>query len=237
MKQLSLAKSNPIIALKNINKSFTLGNSQNRVLKNITLEIKEGELVAIMGASGSGKSSLLNILGLLDTPSQGLYTLAGQNTNTLSKDELANFRNKYIGFVFQQFHLLPRLTVTQNIELPLLYSSCKSKKSSLLTQDLLRQVGMSAYSFHLPNQLSGGQQQRVAIARALINNPRVILADEPTGALDSKTGKEITDLFLDLNKKGTTVVIVTHDEKIAKLCKRQIIIQDGEILVEELSEV
>lgn len=224
---MSLVKSSEMISLHKISKSFVLGNNLHAVLKNISLQINKGELVAIMGASGSGKSSLLNILGLLDSPSSGIYSLATQNTLHLTEDERAYFRNKYIGFIFQQFNLLGRFSVEQNINLPLLYS--KNPKTLSNINILLERVGMLSYKKHFPNQLSGGQQQRVAIARALINNPEIILADEPTGALDSKTGKEIIDLFLTLNEDGKTIIIVTHDENVAKVCKRQILIQDGEI--------
>ncbi|WP_308423376.1 ABC transporter ATP-binding protein [Legionella impletisoli] len=202
----------------------------NTVLKGLSLTIHQGELVAIVGPSGSGKSTLMNIIGLLDKPSSGIYALNGQDTAGLSPDELALLRNQHIGFIFQQFNLLPRFTALQNVGLPLTYRNVSDLLINQRVERALMRVNMRDFSSHRPNQLSGGQQQRVAIARALVTDPNVILADEPTGALDSKTGKEIMNLFLALHQEGRTIIIVTHDEKIADLCTRKIVLADGEII-------
>jgi putative ABC transport system ATP-binding protein len=206
-----------MISLKDITKTYHLGTIDVPVLKRINLSIEEGEYVAIMVASGSGKSTLMNIIGCLDRPSSGQYFLAGQDLTTLDDDELADIRNQYIGFVFQQFNLLPKLTSLANVMLPMIYADVdKSQRVEQATAALV-QVGLSERLQNSPNQLSGGQQQRVAIARALVNHPALVLADEPTGALDSTTSKEIMNLLTELNQKGTTIVVVTHDASVAYL--------------------
>jgi putative ABC transport system ATP-binding protein len=219
-----------MISLKDITKTYHLGTIDVPVLKRINLSIEEGEYVAIMGASGSGKSTLMNIIGCLDRPSSGQYFLAGQDLTTLDDDELADIRNQYIGFVFQQFNLLPKLTSLSNVMLPMIYADVdKSQRIEQATAALV-QVGLSDRIQNRPNQLSGGQQQRVAIARALVNHPALVLADEPTGALDSTTSKEIMDLLTKLNQQGTTIAIVTHDANVAARTKRTIRMVDGVIV-------
>ncbi len=219
-----------MISLKDITKTYHLESLDVPVLKRVNLSIEEGEYVAIMGASGSGKSTLMNIIGCLDRPSSGQYFLAGQDLTTLDDDELANIRNQYIGFVFQQFNLLPRLTSLANVMLPMIYADVdKSQRIEQATAALV-QVGLSDRLQNSPNQLSGGQQQRVAIARALVNHPALVLADEPTGALDSTTSKEIMDLLTKLNQQGTTIVVVTHDASVAARTKRTIRMVDGVIV-------
>jgi putative ABC transport system ATP-binding protein len=219
-----------MISLKDITKTYHLGTIDVPVLKRINLSIDEGEYVAIMGASGSGKSTLMNIIGCLDRPTSGQYFLAGQDLTTLDDDELADIRNQYIGFVFQQFNLLPKLTSLSNVMLPMIYADVdKSQRIEQATEALV-QVGLSDRLQNSPNQLSGGQQQRVAIARALVNHPALVLADEPTGALDSTTSKEIMDLLTELNQKGTTVIVVTHDASVAARTKRTIRMVDGVIV-------
>jgi putative ABC transport system ATP-binding protein len=219
-----------MISLQNITKTYHLGTINVPVLKRVNLSIEEGEYVAIMGASGSGKSTLMNIIGCLDRPSSGQYFLAGQDLTTLDDDELADIRNQYIGFVFQQFNLLPKLTSLANVMLPMIYADVdKSQRIEQATAALV-QVGLSDRLQNSPNQLSGGQQQRVAIARALVNHPALVLADEPTGALDSTTSKEIMDLLTELNQQGTTIAIVTHDANVAARTKRTIRMVDGVIV-------
>lgn len=223
----------PMIALTNITKKYQIGNVESTVLKNVTLTINEGDMLAIVGASGSGKSTLMNIIGLLDKASSGDYVLRGRNVAGLLDDELATLRNHSIGFVFQQFNLLPRLNALQNVALPLTYRSDLSPADiKLRVLAALERVGMSAFIDHRPTQLSGGQQQRVAIARALVGEPQVILADEPTGALDSATSHEIMDLFLALHHEGRTLILVTHDETVAAQCARRITLADGEMIAE-----
>jgi putative ABC transport system ATP-binding protein len=219
-----------MISLKDITKTYHLGTIDVPVLKRVNLSIEEGEYVAIMGASGSGKSTLMNIIGCLDRPTSGQYFLAGQDLTTLDDDELADIRNQYIGFVFQQFNLLPKLTSLSNVMLPMIYADVdKSQRIEQATAALV-QVGLSDRLQNSPNQLSGGQQQRVAIARALVNHPALVLADEPTGALDSTTSKEIMDLLTKLNQQGTTIVVVTHDASVAARTKRTIRMVDGVIV-------
>jgi putative ABC transport system ATP-binding protein len=219
-----------MISLQNITKTYHLGTINVPVLKRVNLSIEEGEYVAIMGASGSGKSTLMNIIGCLDRPSSGQYFLAGQDLTTLDDDELADIRNQYIGFVFQQFNLLPKLTSLANVMLPMIYADVdKSQRIEQATAALV-QVGLSDRLQNSPNQLSGGQQQRVAIARALVNHPALVLADEPTGALDSTTSEEIMDLLTELNQQGTTIAIVTHDANVAARTKRTIRMVDGVIV-------
>jgi putative ABC transport system ATP-binding protein len=222
-----------MISLENITKTYHLESIDVPVLKRVNLSIEEGEYVAIMGASGSGKSTLMNIIGCLDRPSSGQYFLAGQDLTTLDDDELADIRNQYIGFVFQQFNLLPRLTSLSNVMLPMIYADVdKSQRIEQATEALV-QVGLSERLENRPNQLSGGQQQRVAIARALVNHPALVLADEPTGALDSTTSEEIMNLLTELNQQGTTIAIVTHDANVAARTKRIIRMVDGVIIEQE----
>jgi putative ABC transport system ATP-binding protein len=219
-----------MISLENVTKTYHLESLDVPVLKRINLSIEEGEYVAIMGASGSGKSTLMNIIGCLDRPSSGQYFLAGQDLTTLDDDELADIRNQYIGFVFQQFNLLPKLTSLSNVMLPMIYADVdKSQRIEQATAALV-QVGLSDRIQNRPNQLSGGQQQRVAIARALVNHPALVLADEPTGALDSTTSEEIMNLLTELNQQGTTIAIVTHDANVAARTKRTIRMVDGVII-------
>ena len=220
-----------LISLTNLVKRYQVGSVTSTVLKGISLGIDAGEMVAIVGASGSGKSTLMNIIGLLDKPDQGEYFLQGRQVSGLSDDDLAILRNQSIGFVFQQFNLLSRLDALQNVSLPLIYRSELSPE--LIRQralEALDRVGMSAWANHRPTQMSGGQQQRVAIARALAGKPQVILADEPTGSLDSVTSNEIMDLFLALHRQGCTLILVTHDEKVAAMCMRRITLADGQMI-------
>jgi putative ABC transport system ATP-binding protein len=219
-----------MIYLENITKTYHLGEIDVPVLKHIDLSIESGEYVAIMGASGSGKSTLMNIIGCLDRPSSGLYLLDGTNLTTLDDDELADIRNQYIGFVFQQFNLLPRLTALGNVMLPTIYADIPHAQRIDRATAALIQVGLSDRLQNRPNQLSGGQQQRVAIARALVNHPALVLADEPTGALDSTTSSEIMDLLTELNQQGTTIAIVTHDANVAARTQRVIQMVDGVIV-------
>jgi putative ABC transport system ATP-binding protein len=216
-----------IIRLKDIYKNYMLSALSIEVLKNINLDVKRGEFVSIMGASGSGKSTLLNIIGCLDRPTSGTYLLEDIDVNARSKDELAAIRNKKMGFVFQHFNLLPRIAAWKNVELPLLYSKTPPKERRERAMEILDRVGLSHRAGHSPNELSGGEQQRVAIARALVNRPGVILADEPTGNLDSRSGGEITDLFHKLHDEGITIVMVTHNEELAESAQRVIVIKDG----------
>ena len=219
-----------MISLEDITKTYHLESLDVPVLKGINLSIEEGEYVAIMGASGSGKSTLMNIIGCLDRPSSGQYFLAGTDLTTLDDDELADIRNQYIGFVFQQFNLLPKLTSLSNVMLPMIYADVdKSQRVEQATEALV-QVGLRDRIQNRPNQLSGGQQQRVAIARALVNHPALVLADEPTGALDSTTSEEIMNLLTELNQQGTTIAIVTHDANVAARTKRIIRMVDGVIV-------
>lgn len=219
----------PIIQLENISKSYIMGKQELKVLKGISLEIFKNEYVALMGPSGSGKSTLMNLLGCLDSPSGGRYILNGKDVSQMPDDDLAEVRNKEIGFVFQQFNLLPRLTAAENVALPLIYNGSKKKVRSELSLEMLDRVGLSDRSHHKPNELSGGQNQRVAIARALVNSPSIILADEPTGNLDSKTSVEIMKIFDKIQAEGNTVILVTHEEDIANYAHRIIRLKDGVI--------
>ena len=216
-----------IIHLENIQKSYYLGKQELKVLKGITLEIFKNEYVALMGPSGSGKSTLMNILGCLDSPTGGRYILNGEDVSKMLDDDLADVRNKEIGFVFQQFNLLPRLTAAENVALPLIYNGTAKKIRMEYALEMLDRVGLADRSHHKPNELSGGQNQRVAIARALVNNPSIILADEPTGNLDSKTSVEIMHIFDKIQAEGNTVILVTHEEDIAEYARRIIRLKDG----------
>ena len=218
---------NPLIKITNIKRDFVLGNEIVYVLKGIDLEINKGEYVALMGPSGSGKSTLMNLLGCLDTPTSGTYILNGKDVSQMKDDELAEIRNKEIGFVFQTFNLLPRTTALDNVALPMIYAGFSKSDRNKRASEVLDQVNLSDRMDHHPNQLSGGQRQRVAIARALVNKPSIILADEPTGNLDSKTSLEIMKLFGDIHANGNTVILVTHEEEIAAYANRVIRLRDG----------
>ncbi len=217
----------PIIHLENISKSYFMGGNALEVLSGITLDIYKNEYVALMGPSGSGKSTLMNIIGCLDTPSSGTYILNDKDVSKMPDDDLAEVRNHEIGFVFQQFNLLPRLTAAENVALPLIYSGTQKKERMERAMEALTKVGLQDRSHHKPNEMSGGQIQRVAIARALVNNPSILLADEPTGNLDTKTSVEVMEVFSQIQSSGNTVVLVTHEEDIAKYAKRVVRLRDG----------
>ena len=220
-----------MIKLEQLKKIFNTGGGAVAALDGVDVDIKKGEFVAIMGRSGSGKSTMLNILGCMDQPTSGRYLLSDQDVSRLNDDELSRIRNEYIGFIFQGFHLLPRLTALQNVMLPLRFASEEHQKSGeMRAKELLEQVGLADRMHHLPNEMSGGQIQRVAIARSLINQPDVLLADEPTGNLDTKMSKQIIDLMVDLNQKGQTIVMVTHEPDIAAHAGRTIQVLDGRIV-------
>jgi putative ABC transport system ATP-binding protein len=218
------------IALANIIKTYQMGDTVVAALAGVSLDIREGEFTAIMGPSGSGKSTLMNILGCLDRPTSGSYLLDGQEVSTLTDDELALTRNKKIGFVFQNFNLLPRISAIENVALPLVYAGVAAKERQERSAAALASVGLEQRMEHLPNELSGGQRQRVAIARALVNEPSIIMADEPTGALDTKSGEEVMDIFKTLNSYGRTIILVTHEPDIAAHAKRVIHVRDGLIV-------
>lgn len=224
-----------IIHLENIRKSYYLGKNELQVLKGITLDIFKNEYVALMGPSGSGKSTLMNILGCLDSPSAGKYILNGKDVSRIPDNDLAEVRNLEIGFVFQQFNLLPRLTAVENVALPLIYSGIGKKERMERAEEVLRKVRLDDRSHHKPNELSGGQCQRVAIARALINNPSIILADEPTGNLDSKTSFEIMEILGKIHEDGNTVILVTHEEDISKFAHRIIRLRDGQVETDKVN--
>jgi len=218
---------NSIIHLENLHKSYFMGKQAIPVLNGVTLDIFKNEYVALMGPSGSGKSTLMNILGCLDSPTKGNYILNNQDVSKMSDDELADVRNKEIGFVFQQFNLLPRLTAAENVALPLVYAGISKKQRNEIAKEVLNKVGLAERSHHKPNEMSGGQCQRVAIARALVNSPSIILADEPTGNLDTKTSIEIMDIFGKIQSGGNTVILVTHEEDIARYAHRVVRLRDG----------
>lgn len=222
-----------MIKVKNMSKIYGEGEIAVRALNEISLRINSGEIVAIMGPSGSGKSTLMNMLGCLDTPTSGDYYLDGTRISSLSEKELAQIRNRKIGFVFQTFNLLPRLSALKNVEQPMIYKGILPKKRNEISKKALTSVGLGERINHKPSELSGGQRQRVAIARALVNNPQIILADEPTGNLDTESETDILNILLDLNKKGITIVMVTHDEKVAHYAHRIIHFQDGKIIRQE----
>jgi len=216
-----------IIQTKNLVKTYHLGRTTVQALAGVSLSVKKGEMVAVSGASGSGKSTLLHLLGCLDRPDAGSYLLAGKDVSRLSKNHLAEIRNQRIGFVFQTFNLLSRMSALENVELPLLYTGEREAKKK--AESALEVVGLLDRKEHEPNQLSGGERQRVAIARAVVTDPDIILADEPTGNLDSKTGQEIMDLFKELNEQGRTLIIVTHEQIVASCCSKQILLKDGRV--------
>ena len=219
-----------IITVDNINKTYKNGSLELQVLKNISFKVDKGEFLAIMGSSGSGKSTMMNILGCLDNQYEGRYILDGIDISKSTENELSEIRNKKIGFIFQSFNLLPRLTALENVELPLVYSSIPKEERHERANELLEMVGLKDRTHHRPNELSGGQRQRVAIARALVNDPSIILADEPTGNLDSKSEGEIIEILQKLNKMGKTIVIVTHEPSIGEIAERKIVFKDGEII-------
>ncbi|MDB2567038.1 ABC transporter ATP-binding protein [Flavobacteriaceae bacterium] len=221
-----------MIKINDLHKSYKMGSNSLHVLKGINFNVEEGELVAIMGSSGSGKSTLLNILGMLDLLDKGSYELDNVPIRDLDETKAANYRNKFLGFVFQSFNLINYKTALENVTLPLYYQGVKRKERETLALEYLDNVGLKEWATHLPSELSGGQKQRVAIARALVSKPKVLLADEPTGALDSKTSKEVMALIQEINKNGKTILIVTHEEDIAKMCSRIVRLKDG-IIVED----
>ncbi len=226
-----------MIQLQDVSKIYQMGQVTVEALKGVSVTVEKGDFVAIMGPSGSGKSTMMNIIGCLDRPSKGMYKINGTNVEKLSDNQLAELRNKEIGFVFQQFHLLPRISLAQNVELPLIYAGVSSKERHHRAQEALELVGLSDRAHHKSNEISGGQRQRAAIARALINKPSIILADEPTGNLDTKTGEMIMSLLIDLNNLGNTIVLVTHDPEIAAYAKRVVRLRDGLINSDEVNPV
>ncbi|MFE3976652.1 MULTISPECIES: ABC transporter ATP-binding protein [unclassified Peribacillus] len=219
-----------MIELVDIHKNYYLNREEIPILKNINIKINDGEFVAIMGPSGSGKSTLMNIIGCLDRPSSGSYLLNEQEISTFNDEQLAQVRNKHIGFVFQQFQLLPRLNAVENVELPMIYAGFSRKERRKRAEIALQKVGLSERINHLPNELSGGQKQRVAIARAIVNEPSLILADEPTGALDTKTSDTIMKQFAQLHQVGTTIILITHELEVSKYASRTITVRDGEVI-------
>lgn len=218
-----------ILQMQDIEKSYFMGGEEQKVLKKVNFIVDKGEFVSILGPSGSGKSTLMNIIGCLDVPTDGNYILNGNIVESLDEAELARIRNMEIGFIFQQFQLLPRLNALQNVELPLIYAGIREKERKKKAKEMLERVGLGDKLKNKPNQLSGGQQQRVAIARAMVTHPTILLADEPTGALDQNTGIQIMELFKELNSEGNTIIMITHDEKISKNANRVVKILDGEL--------
>lgn len=226
----------PVIEISNLSKVYVMGTTEVHALREVSLTIYKGEYVAIIGASGSGKSTLMNMIGLLDRPSSGTYSISGVEASQLSKDRMADLRNREIGFIFQRFNLLARTAALRQVELPLFYAGVPARKAAAMATEALTMVGLGERIDHRPDELSGGQQQRVAIARALVNNPNLLLADEPTGALDSKTGKEILALFDELHEKGITLVVVTHDMGVAGRAERIVTLRDGVIVDDYLTK-
>lgn len=224
------------IILRDVTKTYHMGDTTVHALAGINLEITDGELTAIMGPSGSGKSTLMNILGCLDRPTNGFYSIDGQEVGGLNDDELAVMRNQKIGFVFQNFNLLPRMSALQNVELPMVYAGMPKAERRERAEKALAMVGLEERKNHRPNELSGGQRQRVAIARSLVNNPAIIMADEPTGNLDSKSGNEIMDIFCKLNSEGRTIILVTHEPEIAAYARRILHVRDGKLVRDEKQE-
>jgi len=229
--------SRPLVEVHDIRKNYQLGETEVHALRGVSVSIHAGDFVAIMGASGSGKSTFMNILGCLDKPTSGKYLLEGTDVSMLTKKELAGIRNQKIGFVFQGFNLLGRTTALENTELPMLYSKTNKSDRERRAREALAQVGLSDRAGHFPSQLSGGQQQRVAIARALVNQPRMLLADEPTGNLDSRTSVEVMEIFQKLNAEGLTIILVTHEPDIAQFAKREIVFRDGQIKRDDVVEI
>ena len=229
--------SRPLVEVYDIRKNYQLGETEVHALRGVSVSIHAGDFVAIMGASGSGKSTFMNILGCLDKPTSGKYLLEGTDVSMLTKKELAGIRNQKIGFVFQGFNLLGRTTALENTELPMLYSKTNKNDRERRAREALAQVGLSDRAGHFPSQLSGGQQQRVAIARALVNQPRMLLADEPTGNLDSRTSVEVMEIFQKLNAEGLTIILVTHEPDIAQFAKREIVFRDGQIKRDDVVEI
>ena len=225
-----------LIALEGIERFYSTGDVEVRALDGVSMTIASGEFVAVMGPSGSGKSTLMNILGCLDRPTGGRYVLAGREVSSLSKSDLATVRSQTLGFVFQNFNLLPRTSALENVELPLMYQGVRAKERKARATESLGHVGLASRAGHTPSQLSGGQQQRVAIARALVTRPRVILADEPTGNLDSRTSLEVMALFQDLGRHGITIILVTHEPDVAEFASRVIVVKDGHVLSDEKRE-
>ena len=223
----------PVIEISAMTKVYQMGETAVHALRGVSLTINEGEYVAIIGTSGSGKSTLMNMIGLLDKPSTGSYRIRGTETSTLSQNQMADLRNKEIGFVFQRFNLLARTNARRQVELPLFYAGVAANRASKMAIDALTRVGLGDRTHHRPDELSGGQQQRVAIARALVNNPSILLADEPTGALDTKTGEEVMALFEELHQQGMTLIVVTHDMDIARQAQRIVTLKDGQIISDE----
>ena len=223
-----------VVQMRNICKSYPLGKDTVPVLKNVSLDVEEGDYLAIMGPSGSGKTTLMNIIGCLDTPTSGRYLLSGEDVSKASDNQLADIRNKQLGFVFQSFFLLPKLDALDNVALPLLYAGVPKEKRRRRAANALKMVGLEDRMNHRPNQLSGGQCQRVAIARAMIARPKLLLADEPTGALDSVSGHQVMELFQELNDMGTTIVLITHEPEVGACAKHLRRIRDGELLPEEV---
>ena len=226
---------NVILSMRQIVKQYPMGDETQTVLRGIDLDVRKGVFVAVLGPSGSGKSTLMNIIGCLDTPTSGTYALDGRDVGGLNEDELAQVRSREVGFIFQSFQLLPRQTALENVELPLIYSGVPARERKLRAQQMLERVGLSDKLDHYPSQLSGGQQQRVAIARALANRPAILLADEPTGALDQQTGRQVMALFHDLNEEGNTIIMITHDIGIARHARRIVRLLDG-VLTEGVAE-
>jgi putative ABC transport system ATP-binding protein len=230
------ARHGTVIHMDHVHKTYDLGEMKVHALRGVSLNVDQGEFVAIMGASGGGKSTFMNLVGCLDRPTKGSYVLEGVDVSTLNKVELAHIRNRRIGFVFQGFNLLARTTALENVELPCIYSAMPTKQRQERAQKALERVGLKGREHHFPSQLSGGQQQRVAIARALVNSPAILLADEPTGNLDSRTSVEIMDIFQDLNDEGITTLMVTHEPDIAAYAKRTVIFKDGTIRLDQMNQ-